>query len=67
MSGLAITRHIGESFEIGNHVKVTVTQIKGGQVRLSVVAPREIAVHRSEIANRIRAENGGVIPGQEAT
>jgi carbon storage regulator len=57
---LILTRRIGESVMIGNDVDVTVLGIKGNQVRLGVKAPKEIAVHREEIYERIcREQNGG--------
>ncbi len=53
---LILTRRVGESLMIGDEVTVTVLGVKGNQVRLGVNAPREIAVHREEIFERIRAE-----------
>ena len=53
---LILTRRVGESLMIGDDVTVTVLGVKGNQVRLGVNAPREIAVHREEIFERIRAE-----------
>jgi carbon storage regulator len=62
---LIITRRCGETFEIGNDVKVMVLGVKGNQVRIGIDAPKEIAVHRSEIAIRVRAENDGILPGKD--
>jgi len=56
MSTLILTRRIGESLVIGDNVTVRVLSVKGNQVRLGVEAPREVSVHREEIAERIRAE-----------
>ncbi len=56
MSTLILTRRIGESLVIGDEVTVRVLSVKGNQVRLGVDAPRTVAVHREEIAERIRAE-----------
>lgn len=54
---LILTRRSGESLRIGLDVEITVLGIKGGQVRLGVKAPREVAVHREEIFNRIHHDD----------
>ena len=61
---LILTRRIGETLMIGDDVTTTVLGVKGNQVRLGVHAPKDVAVHREEIYNRIQAENEN--PGQEA-
>ena len=53
---LILTRRIGETIRIGEDVVVTVLGIKGTQVRVGVEAPKEIAVHREEVYERIAAE-----------
>ena len=53
---LILTRRVGETLMIGDDVTVTVLGVKGNQVRIGVNAPRDVAVHREEIFERIRQE-----------
>ena len=50
---LILTRRVGVSLMIGDEVTITVLGVKGNQVRIGVKAPKEVAVHREEILNRI--------------
>jgi carbon storage regulator len=54
---LVLTRKLGESIVIGNHVRVTVLDMQGKQIRLGIEAPTEVSVHRGEVYERIEAEN----------
>ncbi|MCI0530638.1 MAG: carbon storage regulator CsrA [candidate division Zixibacteria bacterium] len=54
---LILTRKPGESITIGDDVKITVLGIQGHQVKLGIVAPQKIAVHREEIYLKIQEEN----------
>jgi carbon storage regulator len=53
---LILTRRVGETLMIGNDVTVTVLGVKGNQVRIGVNAPKDVAVHREEIFERIKRE-----------
>ena len=46
---LVLTRRENESLVIGGDIKLTVLSVKGGQVRIGIDAPKEIAIHRQEI------------------
>lgn len=53
---LILTRRVGETLMVGDDVTVTVLGVKGNQVRIGVNAPKEVAVHREEIYERIKRE-----------
>lgn len=53
---LVLSRKKDECIEIGSDIKITVVEVRGDKVRLGIDAPREIPVHRSEVAEAIRQE-----------
>jgi carbon storage regulator len=53
---LILTRRVGETLKVGNDVDVTVLGVKGNQIRIGIKAPRNVAVHREEIFDRIQRE-----------
>ena len=55
---LVLSRKRGEVISIGNGVTVTVLAVQGDRVKIGVVAPAEVPVHRQEIHERI----GGCSP-----
>ena len=56
---LILTRRVGETVMIGNDVTVTILGVKGNQVRVGINAPKNVAVHREEIYERIKREQQG--------
>ncbi|HCC80421.1 MAG: putative regulator [Prokaryotic dsDNA virus sp.] len=53
---LILGRNVGESIMIGDDVKVTVTRLDNGNVKLGVTSPKDISVHREEVYDRINRE-----------
>ena len=54
---LVLTRKLGESIAIDDHIKIVVVQIKGKQVRLGIEAPKETKIHREEVYMAIKEQN----------
>ena len=66
---LVLTRKLMEKLFIGDNICVTVVRLEGGQVRLGIEAPREVAVIRAELVperdrEAMRARAGSRSPGQ---
>lgn len=62
---LALTRKKGETIVIGEDIEVVVLGVSGEQVKLGVVAPREIPVHRKEIYDQIKLANKEALQNTE--
>jgi carbon storage regulator len=54
---LVFTRKKAESLVIGNEIEITILSIGSGSVKVGIVAPRHISVHRQEVYEAIRHEN----------
>lgn len=63
---LVLSRKTNEQVIIGDDVTITVIDVRGDRVRIGITAPRELAVHRREVAERIR-EGRGSAKGQESS
>ena len=64
---LILTRRIGETLMIGDDVSITVIGVKGNQVRIGIDAPKDVAVHREEIFNRIKSNQLKLVEPEENT
>ncbi len=53
---LILTRRVNEVLMVGNDVAVTILSIKGNQVRIGIVAPKDVPVHREEVYERVQRE-----------
>jgi carbon storage regulator len=56
---LILSRRVGETLIIGDDVSITILGLKGNQVRIGINAPKNVAVHREEIYERIERELSG--------
>ena len=54
---LVLSRRADESLFIGDDIKITVLDIRGGQVRIGITAPESIKVHREEVYQRINKDS----------
>tara|TARA_B100000989_G_C19473214_1_gene441673 strand:- start:89 stop:256 length:168 start_codon:yes stop_codon:yes gene_type:complete len=54
---LVLSRKAEESMYIGDEIKITVLDIRGGQVRLGISAPQDVKIHREEVYNRISSQD----------
>ena len=50
---LILTRRVGETLKIGDEITITVLGVQGNQVRIGTQAPKDVPVHREEVAQRI--------------
>ena len=62
---LILTRRVGETLVIGDEIRITVLGVRGNQVRMGVNAPKNVAVHREEIYQRIQSEKDSSQPISE--
>ncbi len=53
---MILTRRINETLMIGDEVTVNIFTVKSNQVRIGIEAPKDVAVHREEIYQKILDE-----------
>jgi carbon storage regulator len=57
---LVLSRKINEKICIGRNIEVQVLETHGDRVKLGVIGPPEVAVHREEVYRRIQKEKNFV-------
>jgi carbon storage regulator len=58
---LVLSRKKNESIVINNDVILTIVEIRGDKVRLGIVAPKDVPVHRQEVYDAIHGQNGPLV------
>ncbi len=58
---LALTRKKGESIIIGDDIEIVILGVSKDQVKLGVVAPKDVTIHRKEIYDLIQSENEAAV------
>jgi len=53
---LVLSRKKNESIIINDNITVTVVEIRGDKVRLGIVAPKDVSVHRQEVYEAIHGK-----------
>ena len=53
---LTLTRKVGESIRIGDEIEIVVKEIRRNQVRIGIVAPKEIPIYREELYQEIQRQ-----------
>ena len=59
---LVLSRKVGESIMIGEQIEVKVLAVDGDQVKLGIVAPKSVKVHRNEVFEAIQEQNKMALP-----
>jgi carbon storage regulator len=64
---LVFRRQIGESFFVGDNVEIRILEVRRGQVKVGIVAPREISIRRTELSkiNRLAVVENWADPETE--
>ena len=51
---LVLSRKLGQRFQVGGDIKVTIVKIDRNSVRIGIEAPDDVTIHREEIASAER-------------
>lgn len=54
---LVLSRKVGESIMIGDQIEIKVLAVDGEQVKIGIVAPKQVKVHRAEVFEAIQEQN----------
>ncbi|MBG9454819.1 carbon storage regulator CsrA [Lysinibacillus sphaericus] len=54
---LVLSRKKDESIMIGDQIEIKILAVDGEQIKIGIVAPKTVKVHRSEVFEAIQAQN----------
>ena len=54
---LVLSRKKGESIRLGDDIEITITEVKGEQVRIAINAPKNISILRGELRKEVSESN----------
>lgn len=57
---LILTRKLGERFFIGDDIEVVILDVTGNQVKVGIVAPKEVEVFREEVYRKVQDERQAI-------
>jgi len=58
---LVIARKVGQTVLIGDQIEVTISAVRGDQVRLAIQAPRAVTILRKETVEQVEAGNAAAV------
>jgi carbon storage regulator len=58
---LVLTRKINEAIQIGDDIEIKVLSVSGDQIKIGIVAPKHVEIHRKEIYLSIQEENNKAV------
>lgn len=57
---LTLTRKVGESIRIGDNIEIVVKEIRRNQVRIGIIAPRDVPIYREEVYETLKSDGDDV-------